>query len=79
MEFEPNQRVEVLGNCSEHSWLFSGRLYLLQVQPGDGLGYLKGPEAKCIGREVFAGVLAGHSASFGMTSCSLSLFLHSKD
>ena len=38
MEFEPNQRVEFLGNCSEHPWLFSGRLYLLQVQPGDGLG-----------------------------------------
>ena len=42
MEFEPNQRVEVLGNCSEHPWLFSGRLYLLQVQPGMGWANLKG-------------------------------------
>ena len=38
MESEPNQRMEVLGNCSEHPWLFSAGLYLLQVQSVDGLG-----------------------------------------
>jgi len=79
MESEPNQRMEVLGNCSEHPWLFSARLYLLQVQPGHGLGSLKGPEVEQIGREAFAGVFAGHSDSFGMTHCGLPPFLHSKD
>lgn len=78
MEPEPNQRVGVLGNCSEHPWFFSARLYLLQVQPVDGLGRLKVPEAQWMSREVFAGVFAGHLDSFGMTRCGVSPFLHSK-
>lgn len=38
MEPEPNQRMELLGTDWEHPWLFPAGLYLLQVQPGDGLG-----------------------------------------
>lgn len=79
MESEPNQRMEVLGTDWEHPWLFPTGLYLLQVQPGDGVGQIKGPEEEQGGREGFAGVFVGHSDGFGGISCGLSPFLHSRE
>ncbi|XP_013377022.1 PREDICTED: uncharacterized protein LOC106150072 [Chinchilla lanigera] len=77
MESEPKEGKEVLGNCSER-WLFSARLYLLQVQPASGLGQFKGPGAKQTGRKAFAGVFVGHPDLLGMAACSLSPLLLSK-
>ena len=42
MEFEPNQRVEVLGNCSEHSWLFQAGFIFCRCSLGMGWANLKG-------------------------------------